>query len=238
MSLLDKKTFPYLAPNKDIYSRYGYIFKLKIPIKKRKFKRFIDIFFSLNFLFMTFPFILFFISIYLIEMLFVKSSRGYLFYYYFSMSAGKKFKKYKIRTIKKSYIDKNLDSIHKWGAHKAEWNNEALTYTGKFIKLFYLDEVPQFYNILKGDISLIGPRALSEEHYMADIKQGNNYRKVITAGLIGLGHANKGTNEMGNPKYEYEYLDSYINNSFYQFYFLEIKIIYKSILLVLKGGGH
>ena len=171
-------------------------------------------------------------------MLILPSSKGYIFYYYYSMSAGSRFKKYKIRTIKKEFIDIDLDKNHLWGAHKNEWNKKALTINGKLIKMFYLDEVPQLLNILKGDISLIGPRALSVEHYNADIRQGNIYRKIIKAGLIGLGHANKGTIEMGNPKFEYEYLDHYLNSSFFRFYFLEFKIILKSIVLILKGGGH
>ena len=171
-------------------------------------------------------------------MIFNPLSRGYIFYYYYSVSAGKKFKKYKIRTIKMSYVNQNLDQKKIWGAHISEWNPEALTLMGKFIKKFYIDEIPQFFNILKGDISLIGPRALSVEHFYEDCNQGNTYRKIIKAGLIGLGHANKGTIEMGNPKYEYQYVDAYINSSMIEFYYLELKIIVKSIFLMLKGGGH
>ena len=238
MEIDNKKVFPYLPPNNAIKEKYRYIFELKNQLKSKKIKRIFDIFFSLFLLLLFSPLILITIFFYYLEMIFNPLSRGYIFYYYYSVSAGRKFKKYKIRTIKMKFDDQDMDKKNIWGAHKSEWNPNALTFTGKFIKKFYLDEIPQFFNILKGDISLIGPRALSEEHYKKDYRQGNTYRQIIKAGLIGLGHANKGTIEMGNPKYEYQYLDAYINSSLFNFYYLEIKIIIKSIFLIIKGGGH
>lgn len=238
MKVIDKQVFPYLPPDIHLKEKYKYVFNIKKPVKVKALKRFFDIFASLILLTIFFPFILLIIFSYFFEMLMIPSRRGYIFYYYYSVSGGIRFKKYKIRTIKKEFIDHELDKNHIWGAHKNEWNKEALTFNGKLIKMFYLDEVPQLLNILKGDISLIGPRALSEDHYQADIDQGNTYRKIIKAGLIGLGHANKGTSEMGNPKFEYEYLDNYLKSSFFKFYFLEFKIILKSTVLILKGGGH
>ena len=56
--------------------------------------------------------------------------------------------------------------------------------------------------------------------------------------MLGLGHVNKGTSEMGNPLYEYDYIDSYIHMSSLKLLFLDIWIIYKGFLLIMKGGGH
>jgi hypothetical protein len=50
-------------------------------------------------------------------------------------------------------------------------------------------------------------------HYERDIAQGYVTRFLIRGGLLGLGYINKGTSEMGNPSYEYEYVDKYIKLS-------------------------
>ena len=43
---------------------------------------------------------------------------------------------------------------------------------------------------------------------------------------------------MGNPIYEYEYIDKYMNASDFELLFLDLKIIYKGILLIFKGEGY
>ena len=87
-------------------------------------------------------------------------------------------------------------------------------------------------------MSIVGPRPLSEVHYYRDIKQGNVTRKLLRGGLLGLGHIRKGTAEMGDPIFEYEYADAVLNNNSFKLIFLDLWIMYKGFLLILKGGGH
>jgi hypothetical protein len=63
-------------------------------------------------------------------------------------------------------------------------------------------------------------------------------RSIIKGGLLGLGHINKGTTEMGNSEYEYEYIHQYLNLSPINLLKLDLWIIWKGILVILKGGGH
>jgi len=70
------------------------------------------------------------------------------------------------------------------------------------------------------------------------LAQGNITRKLLKGGLLGLGHINKGTPEMGNPEYEYEYMDQYIKRSSWGLLMLDFWIIWRGFLLVIKGGGH
>ena len=59
-------------------------------------------------------------------------------------------------------------------------------------------------------MSIVGPRPISLMHFKRDCEQGNVSRKLIKGGMLGLGHINKGSAEMGNPIFEYEYIDKYI----------------------------
>mgnify|MGYP001406388469 FL=1 len=134
---------------------------------------------------------------FIIEGVIIKENSGPMFFYYFAVSGGKKMRKYKIRIIKQKFIDKEKAKQHEWIAFSAEWTSESRTYVGSFVKKYYLDEIPQFFSILIGDMSIVGPRPLSELHYYRDLEQGNVTRKLIKGGLLGLGHINKDTELMG-----------------------------------------
>jgi lipopolysaccharide/colanic/teichoic acid biosynthesis glycosyltransferase len=161
-----------------------------------------------------------------------------MFFYYNAVSEGKIFRKYKIRLIKTKYVNAEAAIRGDWIAYSAEWNPLCRTYMGNIIKNFYLDELPQFFSVFIGDMSIVGPRPISVLHYKRDLLQGNVVRKLLKGGLLGFGHINKGTSEFGNPIYEYEYLDQYIKKSSFALLKLDLWIIWKGIMLIFKGGGH
>ena len=79
---------------------------------------------------------------------------------------------------------------------------------------------------------------ISVLHFERDKAQGNVTRSLLRGGLLGLGHINKGTSEMGNPIYEYEYVDEYLKRSSFSLLMLDLWIIWKGIQVIVKGGGH
>ena len=232
------EAFPYTPPTEEIKEKYREIFELNQPIKIRFLKLVFDKLVAFVLLILFLPAIIILLIFNFIEGVLVPENRGPLFFYYNAVSQGKIIKKWKIRLIKTSYIDKELQAKGDWHAYKNEWMPEARTNLGAFVKKFYLDEIPQFYMVLKGDMSIVGPRPLAIHHYERDLAQGNVTRKLIRGGLLGYGHVRKGTPEFGKPIYEYEYVYRCLHYSSWKLFLTDLYVIWKGIVVMLKGGGH
>ena len=102
---------------------------------------------------------------------------------------------------------------------------------GKFLRASSLDELPELFNILKGDMSIVGPRPLLIE-YLPLYSAHQRRRHEVRPGLTGWAQVN-GRNAIGWEEkfnYDVEYVD---NLSF----FLDVKIIFLTIMKVLKREG-
>jgi len=230
--------FPYKPPTEEVKKDFPHIFEMKETLPNKFWKVLFDKVVSFIILVLCIPLLVILKIAFIIEGVIIKENSGPMFFYYFAVSGGKKIKKYKIRIIKQKFIDKEKAKKHEWIAFSAEWTSDSRTYVGSFVKKYYLDEIPQFFSILIGDMSIVGPRPLSELHYYRDLEQGNVTRKLIKGGLLGLGHINKGTELMGDPRFEYEYINFYLTKSSIKLLLLDLWIIYRGFILILKGGGY
>jgi len=238
MNNFEKKSFPYKPPSEAIKNKYFYIFHNQFYIKQKFLKIVFDKVIAFLILIILLPVMILLKIAFIFEGLLIPENKGPMFFSYNAVSRGKVFPKYKIRLIKTKYIDTEAARRGDWSAYSAEWNKYSRTYLGNFVKKFYLDEIPQFWNVLRGDMSIVGPRPLAVIHYERDLAQGNVTRKLIKGGLLGLGHIMKGKPEFGNPIYEYEYIDQYNKRSELSLLFLDLIIIWRGLLLIIKGGGH
>lgn len=232
------EAFPYEPPSVEIKCKYSHIFEMKECLQPRFFKTLFDKVVAALLLMTSLPVLILLKICYLIEGIIIPENKGPMLFYYWGISGGKKIKKWKLRLIKTKYIEPNGAARHDWIAFSAEWTPDSRTNVGAFAKKWYLDELPQFWSVLIGDMSIVGPRPLSVLHYERDKAQGNVTRLLLKGGLLGLGHINKGTKEMGNAIYEYEYVDEYLNRSSFGLLKLDIWIIWKGVVVILKGGGH
>ena len=235
---ISSKAFPYKEPTEYIKKKYSYIFDKHFLVKQKYSKVIFDKIASLLFLILSSPIIIFLKIAFIIEGLIIPENKGPMFFSYNAVSKGKIFPKYKIRLIKKKYIEPKGAKHGDWIAYSAEWNEYSRTYVGAFVKKFYLDEIPQFWNVLIGDMSIVGPRPLAVIHYKRDLAQGNVSRRHLKGGLLGLGHIMKDKPDFGNPIYEYEYIEQYIKRSELGLLWLDLTIISRGLILILKGGGH
>jgi lipopolysaccharide/colanic/teichoic acid biosynthesis glycosyltransferase len=102
---------------------------------------------------------------------------------------------------------------------------------GKFIRATSLDELPQLFNVLKGDMSFVGPRPLLVE-YLTLYNKEQRRRHSVKPGITGLAQIN-GRNAISwedKFKYDIEYVDN-------QSFLLDLKILWKTFLKVIKRDG-
>ena len=192
------EAFPYTPPTDEIKAEYAHIFARSDPLPPRFMKTLFDKFLAVILLSISLPILLTLKIAYVIEGILIPENRGPMLFFYWGVSGGKIIKKWKIRLIKTKYIEPEGAARNDWIAFSAEWTPDSRTIVGGFTKKWYLDELPQFWSVLIGDMSIVGPRPLSVLHYERDREQGNVTRSLLKGGLLGLGHINKGTSEMGN----------------------------------------
>ncbi len=128
----------------------------------------------------------------------------------------------------------------KWGAGGSKDNGNRITRVGKFLRQTRLDEFPALWNVLKGDLSLIGPRPefpQAVEHYTREVPF-YPVRHLIKPGLSGWAqlygeHPHHGTDvAMTRNKLSYDLY--YLKN---RSFFLDVKIALKTIKVLLSRSG-
>lgn len=151
---------------------------------------------------------------------------------------GKHFKLYKYRSmvigadeILKKYLAENEEARIEFEENQKLKNDPRITKLGNFIRKTSLDEFPQFINILKGDMSLVGPRPIVDREVELF---GDKMKTVhsVRPGLTGYWAANGRSDTSYEQRVE---MEAYYAENFSLL--LDIKIIFKTIKSVLKKEG-
>ena len=139
---------------------------------------------------------------------------------------GRVFKIYKLRSM---YIDAEKDGP-KWASE----NDERITKVGRIIRKTRIDELPQLVNILKRDMSFIGPRPERPEFIKEFIKYipDFNDRLLIKPGITGWAQVNGGYSL--TPKEKLEFDKYYIKNRGFK---LDLLILIKTIIVIFTRHG-
>lgn len=142
-------------------------------------KRVIDIFFSLIIVLLILSWLMPLLAI-LIKI----DSRGPIFFKQKRTGyKGKTFNCFKLRSMK---VNKNANDL------QAALNDPRITRMGRFMRVSNLDELPQFINVLLGDMSIVGPRPhmLADSEQFSDIFPGYYNRYLVKPGITGLAQIN------------------------------------------------
>ncbi|OED39548.1 UDP-galactose phosphate transferase [Flavobacteriaceae bacterium (ex Bugula neritina AB1)] len=179
-------------------------------------KRFLDFILSLTGVLVLSPVIVFIVLI----LLFVNNGKPF----FLQSRPGKKGKLFKIIKFKTM---SDLKSNEEKDVH----NVSRITKTGAFIRKYSLDEILQLINVLKGDMSLIGPRPLLVE-YLPLYNDVQKRRHDVKPGITGWAQV-KGRNAISwNQKFEYDVW--YVDNIGF---ILDVRILLLTIKKVIKKEG-
>ncbi|TXK72550.1 undecaprenyl-phosphate glucose phosphotransferase [Mesonia sp. HuA40] len=230
------KQLKFLPDNKDVYTRqlkmdyYGYlpILSLRdIPLQEpfnQLLKRIFDIVFSL--------FVIVFLLSWLTPILaiFIKlGSKGPVFFRQKRNGLNyKEFNCYKFRSMREN---------PQADLHQVKRGDKRITKIGKFLRKTSMDELPQFYNVLLGDMSVVGPRPhmVSHTHMYAERIDKFMVRHFIKPGITGLA-------QTSGFRGEVETENDIINRVRYDIFYLEnwsllldLKIIFQTVYNAIRG---
>ena len=143
---------------------------------------------------------------------------------------GRRFKIYKLRSLKKTNFDKTKQVVK---------DDQRLLKIGKFIRRFSVDELPQFFNVLNGDMSIVGPRPHMVEHDIHYSKLFFNFlkRHKCNPGLTGWAQVNGLRGATPKPsimKRRMEFDLWYLNN---WTIWLDLYIIFKTFYALIRYKG-
>jgi putative colanic acid biosynthesis UDP-glucose lipid carrier transferase len=230
-----KIDFSLVPENKAIYSKdfileyYGTIPVLKpkqLPFERIEthiLKRFFDVIFSF--------FVCLLILSWLLPILWIivklNSKGNFLFKQKRDGANGKQFYCYKIRSMKNNVLADKISTTK---------DDSRITSVGSFLRRTSLDELPQFFNVLKGDMSVVGPRPhmnIQTKKYLNEI---DNYiiRNSVKPGITGLaqvsgyrGEVKEKSDIENRVRLDIFYIENWS-------FFLDIKIILQTLLSVFK----
>ncbi len=176
--------------------------------------------------------------IWMVEVL-KKENDGPLFYKQVRVGKnGKSFKVYKYRSMcvnadekLKEYLKENDKARKEFKKYHKLKCDPRITKVGKVLRATSLDEFPQLINVLKGDMSLVGPRPVTDEEVEA---YGNLKQKFLSVkpGLTGYWQVNGRSNTEYDDRVKMELY--YVDNASL---ILDLKILLKTLIVVIKKEG-
>ena len=151
------------------------------------------------------------------------------------MSRGKQFDLLKFRTLDASAVS-GLSKEQYIATFEGQ-GKRRFTRVGWVLKQWYLDELPQLWNIVRGDMFLIGTRPWPIKMYEDELAKGRTRKRDMPAGLIGLVQSAKGDPNKDSVRLDEEYWEAFKTYSGWRLLVLDTRIILRSLKVQLKHEG-
>jgi lipopolysaccharide/colanic/teichoic acid biosynthesis glycosyltransferase len=172
-----------------------------------------------------------------VNKLLVRRDRGPFLYRETRLSMGKEFDLLKFRTLRRAALTQQAgEEAH---ARLLEADEQNLTWAGRrVLKPWYLDELPQLVNVVKGDMSLVGPRPWPPSLVAAQLERGLTYRNEVPAGWTGLAQVNKDLRESsGYAELDLAYVQACRRLGPLALARYDLGILWQTVKLMARGEG-
>ena len=211
---------------------------------------------------------------YAISTIIFPDDRGPIFHRNFRKTKGRLFIVYKFRISRSKYLktltlppetirkiesllnDEEIISLRTHPEYHVEDGGMVKTHFGSFLKQFYLDELPQLINILKGDMTFVGPRPFSlgdprnlpdkaGRIHFADRQLDYSFKRELKSGLTGYYQLNKDSRAredysrfvLEGVKLDRRYYNEQTQTSCLGAVWLDLSILVRTIPVILRGEG-
>ena len=167
-----------------------------------------------------------------LDVLLSPRDRGSLFYREARISRGRTFGLLKFRTLRSDVLERSAGH-----ARLLEADAANLTWIGRrLLKPWYVDELPQLWNVVRGDISLVGPRPWPPELVDRQRAEGLTYRDELTAGLTGPAQVTKGSGQR-YADLDLAYAERFRSLGSWALVRYDLQILVRTIRVIARGEG-
>jgi lipopolysaccharide/colanic/teichoic acid biosynthesis glycosyltransferase len=183
------------------------------------------------------PVLLVALTILAVDLLLVPVDRGRWLYRERRISRGREFEVLKFRVLREDVLAE-IASREDAYARLYEADHANLTRAGRIVKRIYADELPQLFNVLRGDISLVGPRPWPVTMVETQVAKGLDYRLHVIAGWTGPAQVRKDSKAKSRAtELDLEYVELCRTLSGPQLVAHDLRVIGQSLRTVLRGRG-
>jgi len=195
-------------------------------------KRLLDLLVSGVLLLVFLPVLLVVLVAFALDVLLSPRDRGSLFYREARISRGRTFGLLKFRTLRSDVLERSAGH-----ARLLEADAANLTWIGRrLLKPWYVDELPQLWNVVRGDISLVGPRPWPPELVDRQRAEGLTYRDELTAGLTGTAQITKGSGQR-YADLDLAYAERFRSLGSWALVRYDLQILVRTIRVIARGEG-
>ncbi|MFL6028477.1 MAG: sugar transferase [Gaiellaceae bacterium] len=195
-------------------------------------KRLLDVAVAGTLLVALSPVVAFVVLAFVLDALFSRRDRGTLLYSEPRISRGREFGLLKFRTLRSDVLRRAAGH-----ARLLEVEPANLTWLGRqVLKPWYLDELPQLWNVLRGDISLVGPRPWPPQLVAQQRDEGLTYRDTLPAGLTGPAQITKGSGKR-YADLDLEYADRFRTLGSWTLVRYDLEILARTLRVIARGEG-
>jgi lipopolysaccharide/colanic/teichoic acid biosynthesis glycosyltransferase len=207
------------------------------PVPARVSKRVLDVVLASLLVVLLSPVFLFALLLLAVDKFLVRADRGSWLYREPRISRGRTFDLLKFRVLREQVLAELRETK---GAYARTYEREQanLTKAGRLLKRMYFDELPQLLNVLRGDMSLVGPRPWPVAMVEKQVAQGYAYRHQVLAGWTGPAQVSKDSPLRSQAtEFDLEYVEACRTLGAGRLLRYDLKLLASSVATMLRGRG-